>query len=173
MTPELGLEEELSPRDPRADQDLPSSVFDAFAAHAAIAIERGRLDSEMHAAREFLYSITEVCPDTILTTDVRGRITWVSPSVATTFDYLPEDLIGWPVSELCPGGMTEIRAIMARLRASGQVTCHPTAFPARHGGLVPVNASIAMLRDAKGVVTGAIAVIKTVSRDDGVADRVS
>jgi PAS domain S-box-containing protein len=141
-------------------------LAEAFAAHAAIAIERGRLDVEMRAAREFLYSITETCPDTILTTDVRGRITWVSPSVETTFDYLPEDLIGWPVSELCPGGLTEVRAIASRLKAAGQVSCHPTAFPARHGGLVPVNASITLLRDPNGVVTGAIAVIKPAQRED-------
>jgi PAS domain S-box-containing protein len=140
-------------------------LAEAFAAHTAIAIERGRLDVEMRAAREFLYSITETCPDTILTTDVRGRITWVSPSVETTFDYLPEDLIGWPVSELCPGGMTEVRAIRSRLRAAGQVSCHPTAFPARRGGLVPVNAAIALLRDPNGVVTGAIAVVKPAQRE--------
>ena len=171
MTPEIDLEEE-SPQDARAGRDLLSSLFEAFAAHAAIEIERGRLDVEMRAAREFLSSMTEVCPDTVLTMDVRGRITWVSPSVEATFDHLPEDLIGWPVSELCPGGATEDRAVMARLKAAGQVACHPTAFPAR-GGLVPVNAAIALLRDANGVVTGAIAVLKTVSRNDEVSDRVS
>ena len=148
-------------------------LAEAFAAHAAMAIERGRLDVEMRAAREYLYSITETCPDTIITTDVRGRITWVSPSVESNFDYLPEDLIGWPVSELCPGGAIEVRAVMSRLRAAGQVICHPTAFPARRGGLVPVNASIAVLRDARGVVTGAIAVIRAVVRDDEVPARVS
>jgi PAS domain S-box-containing protein len=166
-------------RDPGATSTLANGALagtrlaQAFAAHTAIAIERGRLDVEMRAAREFLYSITEDCPDTILTTDVRGRITWVSPSVEPTFDYLPEDLIGWPVSELCPGGVTEVRAVMGRLRSAGQVSRHPTAFPARRGGLVPVEASIALLRDASGVVTGTIAVLKVVRRDDEVPDRVS
>jgi PAS domain S-box-containing protein len=166
-------------RDPSAGSTLANGAVagtqlaEAFAAHAAIAIERGRLDVEMHAAREFLYSITETCPETILTTDVRGRITWVSPSVEPTFDYLPDDLIGWPVSEIYPGGAAEARAIMARLNAAGQVSCHATAFPARRGGLVPVHASMALLRDANGAVTGTIAVLRVIPRDGEVRDRVS
>jgi PAS domain S-box-containing protein len=147
-------------------------LAEAFAAHAAIAIERGRLDVEMRAAREFLYSITETCQDTILTTDVRGRITWVSPSVEPTYDYLPEDLIGWPVSELYPGGAVEARSVMSRLLQAGQLT-HETAFPARRGGPIPVHASMALLRDANGAVTGTIAVLRALPRDDEAQDRVS
>ena len=47
MTPEIDLEEE-SPQDARAGRDLLSSLFEAFAAHAAIEIERGRQQRHSH-----------------------------------------------------------------------------------------------------------------------------
>jgi PAS domain S-box-containing protein len=154
--------------------DIPGRVFDgddiglaeAFAAHAAIAVERARLDEEARAARDFLKSVTENCADTIITTDIEGRVTWVSPSAEDMFGYQPEELIGWPAAALDPGGVDEARAVMQRVRTEGRVRNYGATFPGRAGGRIPVSASISLLRDGAGTVTGTLAVVKDMTDQD-------
>ena len=75
--------------------DIPGRAFgpgdvrlaEAFAAHAAMAVQRARVEEEARTVREFMQSVTENCADTIITTDVKGRITWVSPSAREMFGY--------------------------------------------------------------------------------------
>jgi two-component system cell cycle sensor histidine kinase/response regulator CckA len=148
--------------------DVPGRVFgsddiglaEAFASHAAMAVERARLDDEARTARDFLQSVTENCADTIITTDVTGRVTWVSPSAAEMFGYRPDELVGWPAARLYPGGRDEARAVMQRVRTEGRVRNYMSTFPARAGASIPVSTSISLLRDGDGNVTGTIGIVQ-------------
>lgn len=72
----------------------------------------------------------------IIVTDVRGRVVWVSPSAEEMSGYRPDELLGWPVAE---------------------------PFPGRAGRRVPVSASMSLLRDGDGTVTGAIGILRDIS----------
>jgi PAS domain S-box-containing protein len=102
---------------------------------------------------------------TIITADLAGRVTWVSPSAEKMFGYEPEELVGWPVAELLPGGLDEARQIMRRLRSEGDVRNYVTTFPGFGGRRVPVSASISFVRDDAGSVTGTVGVLEDLSAD--------
>jgi two-component system, cell cycle sensor histidine kinase and response regulator CckA len=104
-------------------------------------------------------ALADTCANTIITSDNRGRVTWVSPSAEGMFGFRPEELVGWPVAELFPGGIEEARAVGRRLLAEGRLDGYASVFPASGGRAIPVSASIALLRDGTGATTGAIAVL--------------
>lgn len=99
----------------------------------------------------------------IIVTDVRGRVVWVSPSAEEMSGYRPDELLGWPVAELFPGGPDEARAVMRRLAGEERVRGYRTTFPGRAGRRVPVSASMSLLRDGDGTVTGAIGILRDIS----------
>lgn len=116
--------------------------------------------TETGIAAEFLHAIAEHCADTIITTDVRGRLTWVSRGAEAMFGFEPEELIGWPAGELIGGGREEARAVMRRLVSEGAVRNYLTTFPGRAGRRIPVSASLALLRDRDGTITGTVATLR-------------
>ena len=101
--------------------------------------------------------------DAVITSNLAGRVTSVSPSVEAMFGFTPEELVGWPVSELFPGGLEEARGIMRRLTTEGRIRDYASTFPGSGGRVIPISASIALLRDNSGAVTGAIGVLKDVT----------
>jgi PAS domain S-box-containing protein len=124
--------------------DARPSVTDATAGPAATILER----------------LGHVASDTIVITDVAGRVTWISASVEAMSGYAPAELVGWPVAELYPGGIEEARRIMRRLRAGAPLRDYLTTFPARVGRAIGVRCAMALLHDDRGVVTGTVGVLK-------------
>ena len=96
--------------------------------------------------------------DTILTTDIHGRVTWVSPDVEATFGYRPDELIGWPMTELFPSD--EARAAMRRLVRDGGMRSYQTTFPGLGGRWIPVSVSMSLARDGEGAVTVTIGLLE-------------
>jgi PAS domain S-box-containing protein len=148
--------------------DVPNRVFTpdelevlfAFADQAALAIQNARLFEELRQQRDFLKSIAENSADGIVTTDVRGRITYVSPGAERMFGHPAGDAIGRRVSAYYRGGRAEAWAVATRLRQDGEVLSYETAIRARDGAWVPVSASVSLLRDAQGRVAGTLGVIR-------------
>ncbi len=148
--------------------DVPHRVFTpselevlfAFADQAALAIRNAQLFEEIRQQRDFLESITENSADAIVTTDVRGRISYVSPGAVRMFGHAAEDVIGRRVAAYYRGGMAEAWAMAKRLRQDGEVLNYETGLRARDGAWVPVSASVSQLRDAQGRVVGTLGVIR-------------
>jgi len=100
--------------------------------------------------------------DVIITSDLGGRITWISPRAEEAFGYRAEELIGWPLSELLPGGSDELDDLMRRLASDGRVRDYATTFPGSGGRVLAVSWSIDVLRDPNGAVMGAVGVVTAV-----------
>src|SRR5262249_47293549 len=77
-------------RQPFSDAD--EAVAVRLADHAAIAISNARLFGESERQRRFLESIAQASVDGIITADVHGRITFVSPGA--------ENILGCPALEV-------------------------------------------------------------------------
>ena len=75
-------------------------LLESFVGQAARAIRNARLYEEARGARDFLRSIAEHSPAGIVTTDVRGRITYWSPRTEELLGYRSDEVLGRPVAEL-------------------------------------------------------------------------
>ena len=136
------------------------ALTQTFADQAALALENARLYAEVTRARDFLRSITESSPDGIVTTDVHGRLTYVSPGAEELFGYRAEEVLGRSAVEFFAGGPREARTVMERLSAEGQIRSLESAVVAKGGRLVAVNSSASLLRDADGRIIGTLGVFK-------------
>jgi PAS domain S-box-containing protein len=139
------------------------ALLAAFVGQGAVALENSGLYREIRDARDFLQSITENSPDAIITSDVEGRVTYVSRGAEALFGYRADEIIGTPVAAFYPGGLEEARAIKRRLaRENGQLRNYETGFITRDGGRVEVSASISLLRDPSGAVVGTLGMLKDI-----------
>ncbi len=139
------------------------ALLAAFVGQGAVALENSGLYRQIRDARDFLQSITENSPDAIITTDGKGRVSYMSRGAEAMFGYRSDDVIGRPVAAFYPGGLEEARMVKQRLtQANGQLRNYETAFIAKDGGRVEVSASVSLLRDAAGGVVGTLGVLKDI-----------
>jgi len=130
---------------------------------AAIAVQNARLDRETRATRDFLGSVAENSADGFVTTDVAGRITYFSAGATKTFGYEPSEVLGRAAAEYYRGDSKEAARVMATLRREGRIQHYATAFRAKDGRWIEVDASLALLRDRAGEISGTVAVVRDVT----------
>jgi PAS domain S-box-containing protein len=138
-------------------------LLESFCGQAALAIRNARLYQEARGTRDFLRSIAEHSPAGIVTTDVRGRITYWSPRTEELLGYRSEEVLGRPVSELQRGGPEGARALMRRLRAEDRIREHEAEILAHDGRWVECRFSLALLRDSAGAIVGTLAILEDTS----------
>jgi PAS domain S-box-containing protein len=144
----------------------------AFAGQAALAIRNARLFEEVRQQRDFLRSVAENSADGIVTTDVRGRITYVSPGAVRLFGHGAEEALGQRVAGYYRKGAREAWQIARQLRRHGEVRDYETALRRKDGTWIPVSASVSLLRDARGHIVGTLGVIRDLTeRQAGEAAR--
>jgi PAS domain S-box-containing protein len=143
--------------------DEERELMGLLADHAAIAIRNARLYEEARTSRDFLQSIAENSVDAIVTTDIHGRITYLSPGGQEMFGYTAAEAVGTQVADYYRGGPDEARAIMHRLRLEGRIGSYETAMRRKAGGWVDATASLSLLRDASGLVVGTVGIVKDVT----------
>jgi PAS domain S-box-containing protein len=145
-----------------AEQDL--ELLAAFADQATLAVRNALLYEEVRAARDFLRSITENSADTIVTTDRRGRFTYLSPGVEAMFGYRPHELVGQPAADYYRGGASEARELTRRLVERRVIRNYETAVRAKDGRWVPVSTSVSLLRGDGVWAGGTLGVLKDMTQ---------
>jgi two-component system cell cycle sensor histidine kinase/response regulator CckA len=150
----------------RAPFDLDAEdreLLETFVGQAALAMRNARLFEEARGTRDFLRSIAEHSPAGIVTTDMRGCITYWSPRAEELLGYRPDEVLGRPVAELQRGGLEAARAVMRRLRAEDRIREYEAEVLARDGRWLECRFSIALLRDATGETVGTLAILEDTS----------
>ena len=135
-------------------------LLESFVGHAALAIRNARLYEEARGTRDFLRSIAEHSPAGIVTTDVRGRITYWSPRAEELLGYRPAEVLGRPVSAFQRGGLDAARALMRRLREEERIREHEAEILASDGRWVECRFALALLRNAAGEEFGTLAILE-------------
>jgi PAS domain S-box-containing protein len=135
-------------------------LLGAFADQAALALRNARLYDEVRRTRDFLQSIAHNSADAIVTTDLQGRITYVSPGAEPMFGYTADEVIGQRVATFYRGGRAETRAVTRRLGREGEIRNYETAVRAKDGRWIPVSTSISLLKNAEGGLIGTLGVTK-------------
>src|SRR3989304_2849777 len=90
-------------------------------------------------------------------------MTFCSPGATEMFGYQPEEGLGRPVTDFYRGGPEGARTVMERLRVEERIRNYETAFRAKDGRWVEVNASFSLLRDPSRGIIGTMGVVKDIT----------
>lgn len=160
----------LAVDDPRRP-DLPGSaeeieLLDVFAGLAAQALANARRYEKEALANASLSSFLRDAPDAVVTTDLEGTITFVSPSSETLMGRAASRMVGQPAaafyvdeSGAAESGREIAKRIMARLRSDGVVSNERVALLTADGPR-PASLSVSLLHDERGEPIGTLAIAK-------------
>lgn len=133
--------------------------------------ERKRVEQRFYEEKERAEVTLQSIADAVITTDRAGTIDYVNP--------VAEKLTGWPAAEACGRNVTEIVKLVtdtnqapiedpvSRALQSGAPLClaDQTVLVSRRGSEVPIQATVARIRDRNGHTAGAVMVFSDVSRE--------
>ncbi len=133
--------------------------------------ERKRAEQQFYDEKERAEVTLQSIADAVITTDRSGTVDYINP--------IAEKMTGWPSDEACGRNITEIVKLVkdggqeqvddpvSLALASGD-PIHlgdRTALVSRRGLEVPIQATVAPIRDRAGMTAGAVIVFSDVSRE--------
>ena len=121
--------------------------------------EKLALEKELWKTKDQVENIVQSSVDAIVTTDPKGKITFVNRAFEEMVGRSGEEIIGLPIYKFYQDGITEARKIMSILREKGSLKNHETTA-LKVGGTVPILTSASLLRDEKGQIIGTLGVFK-------------
>lgn len=129
--------------------------------------EKKRLEKELWDTKEYLENILESTPDGVVTTDPKGKITYVNRGMEDILGIPKEQLIGTHISRFYLNGIDEARKIMKILRERERHRNYEITMVVEKDGherrTIPILTSNALLKDEKGQVIGTIGIFKDLS----------
>ncbi len=116
--------------------------------------------------KEFLNSIIESSPDSIITTDIKGRIVSFSRGAEELFGYREEEVVGRPITDLYPPELKEERKKIQKDVLSGRtIRNHRSKIYSKGGELIDISLSISAMRDSDGKVIGTVGISKDITKE--------
>jgi diguanylate cyclase (GGDEF)-like protein/PAS domain S-box-containing protein len=133
--------------------------------------ERKRAEQQFYEEKERAEVTLQSIADAVITTDRSGTVDYVNP--------VAEKMTGWPSDEACGKNVTEIVKFVkdggqevvedpvSQALASGDAIqlSDNTALVSRRGLEIPIQATVAPIRDRAGQTGGAVIVFSDVSRE--------
>ena len=114
-------------------------------------------------SREQLASIVDYSDDAIIGKSLDGTITNWNHGAERLYGYSAEEVIGRPISMLFPPDRgDEMDLITAKLRR-GEIVTEETVRRRKDGALIDVALTVSPIRNARGEVTGASAIVRDIS----------
>ncbi len=138
----------------------PSGKTLGFVEIARDITEKIALEKELWKTKDQLENIVQSSVDAIVTTDPKGKITFVNRAMEEMVSSSREEMIGRPIHQFYLDGINEARKIMSILREKGSLKNHETTAIKAGGGTVPILTSASLLRDEKGQIIGTLGVFK-------------
>jgi diguanylate cyclase (GGDEF)-like protein/PAS domain S-box-containing protein len=133
--------------------------------------ERKRAEQQFYEEKERAEVTLQSIADAVITTDREGTVDYINP--------IAEKMTGWPSDEACGRNVTEIVKLVkdggreivddpvSHALASGDPVhlADQTALVSRRGLEVPIQATVAPIRDRNGQTAGTVIVFSDVSRE--------
>jgi len=150
-------------------------LLDVLARQAADLIERAQVETALRESEQrlrWLASIVESSNDPIVSSSIE-RVSTGYKRVITTwngaaerlFGYTSDEVIGRPVSILCPPDRhNEQPAIFQRIMAAERIENYETVRLRKDGSSVDVSLTISAVKDAEGKIAGASAIYRDITR---------
>jgi diguanylate cyclase (GGDEF)-like protein/PAS domain S-box-containing protein len=112
-------------------------------------------------AAEWLASVVDTSSDAILTVDRSGLVTWANAATGAVLGWTAEELLGVHISALAPfEDQDGQREALAEVLAGRSVPPTTGERIRKDGSRVTVSVALSVMRDDRGAVTGASAVVR-------------
>lgn len=122
--------------------------------------ERKRLERELMETKDYLENILNSSVDGIITTDIKGNITYINRGMEEILHARKEQYVGTHVSHLYADGIAEARRIMSVLRREQQFDNYEMTILDEKGKEIPINTSAALLKNFDGKIIGTVGIFK-------------
>ncbi|MBW1800854.1 MAG: Cache 3/Cache 2 fusion domain-containing protein [Deltaproteobacteria bacterium] len=149
----------------------PSGKLSGFVEIIRDMTQRKRLERELRETKEFLENIMESSVDGILTTDLKGKITYQNRAMEETLQYPREEVLGTHISRFYVRGIEEARDIMALLQAVERAENYEMEVLRKDGQVLSILTSLFLLRDEEWQVIGTAGIFKDITEQKLLEDK--
>ena len=124
---------------------------------------RRGLEKELRGTKDFLENIMESSADGIVTTDLKGKITYMNRAMEEMLGYRKTEHLGRHISTLYLGGIQQAREIMTLLLTEEKIKNYEMTIKSITGEVLTILTSNSLLRDETGQVIGTAGIFKNIT----------
>jgi PAS domain S-box-containing protein len=121
--------------------------------------EKLALEKELRETKDYLENIVQSSVDGIVTTDPKGRITFMNRTFEEMVGRSRENLLGLHIHQFYLNGLHEARKIMSILWQKGSLKNYEMVI-VKKDGTVPILTSASLLQDESGKIIGTLGIFK-------------
>ena len=132
---------------------------------------RKRVEAELESTREYLQSILDNSPVSVITTDLDARVASYNRGSEIILGYTADEIIGQPVSRLYRDPADRM-PIIEKMRSDGAVNDKEVMFRRKDGSDVPVSLTLAELKDNDGNAIGTVGMARDNSHRQALMNQV-
>ncbi len=125
--------------------------------------QRRALEKELRETKEFLENIMESSVDGIVTTDLKGKITYLNRAIEEMLAYRKKELLGQHISCLYVSGIHQARDIMGILQAGERAVNYEMDVKKKDREVLAITTSLFLLRDEDHQVIGTAGIFKDIT----------
>ncbi len=122
--------------------------------------EKLALEKELGKTKDYLENIVQSSVDGIVTTDPKGRITFMNRTFEEMVGRSRENLLGLHIHQFYLNGLHEARKIMSILWQKGSLKNYEMVA-VKKDGTVPILTSASLLQDEFGKIIGTLGFLRT------------
>ena len=131
---------------------------------------RRSLERELRETKEFLENIMESCVDGIVTTDLKGKVTYMNRSMERIVSWERKNALGKHVSRIYVGGIDEARKIMKLLLQNARTENYAMEIKATTGQIKTILNTIFLVRNEAGQNIGTAGLFKDITHQKKLED---
>ncbi len=124
---------------------------------------RKNLERQLRETKEFLERIMESSVDGILTTDLKGKLTYVNRAMEEMLGYSRAEILGIHISNLYVRGMLLAREVMELLKAAERAENYEMEVKTKSGKALTIMTSLFLLRNQDEVIIGTAGIFKDIT----------
>lgn len=126
---------------------------------------RKSLEKELRETKEFLENIMESSVDGIVTTNLKGQITYLNRAMEEMLKYPREEMAARHISNFYGKGIQQARDIMELLKRDERIENYEMEMKTRGEEVLAILASIFMLRDEGNRIIGTAGILKNITEN--------
>ncbi|UCH00171.1 MAG: PAS domain S-box protein [Deltaproteobacteria bacterium] len=131
-----------------------------------------RLEKELKSSKDFLENILASSIDAVVTTDIKGHITYVNRAFKELIGLPGHQIIGKHISLYYKDGIDQARRIMDRLRQFGRIRDYEFDIKVEDK-IIPIRTSDSLLYDEHGETVGTMGVFKDITARKRLSEKLS
>jgi len=136
------------------------------------ALNLDRLERELKSSKSFLENILASSIDAVVTTDIKGHITYVNRAFKELIGLRGHQIIGKHISLYYKDGIDQARRIMDKLRQFGRIRDYE--FDIKVGDrIIPIRTSDSLLYDEYGEIVGTMGVFQDITARKKLSEKLS